>query len=375
MDKVSPYPYMGSGYVIASNAPDQLKRHAWKMQRILGNRIQLCDGVDDQTEIQAAMQAMYDAGGGPVYLSTGLFDIRSSLLMLDDRTRALTVPLIGEHATILDGRNNAGYVLSAIGTDAPAVPLEKIYIANLFIRRCTNGILLRNCWNPYLENIEIGHNADPAIGIGLTLSSGTVTGMSGLKAYGIKCWNTTTGLLLTGTGGGVGYLSINSFIKCAFQGTVGVDIPGVAGVAITTELFDQCQIEACTTGARIGTVSNVNRIKFRDCFFDGNTVDIENGAGALTTIVKGGLCHPALCTVTNAFRIFDNEDTVNHGTSVGTGAQQTIAHNLPGTPTRVVLTEYNTGGALPYESAAADAVNIYVTAVLGNTYRWKASIE
>lgn len=71
----------------------------------------------------------------------------------------------------------------------------------------------------------------------------------------------------------------------------------------------------------------------------------------------------------------------NWGTSVGTGIQQTIPHDIacnnngaPLAPQRVLLSEYNTGAALAYESAAADATNIYVTAVLNKTYRWFASL-
>lgn len=64
----------------------------------------------------------------------------------------------------------------------------------------------------------------------------------------------------------------------------------------------------------------------------------------------------------------------NSGTSTGTGAQQTIAHGLATTPNRIFLSESTTGGALAYQSAAADATNIYVTATNTKTYQWKAEI-
>jgi hypothetical protein len=64
----------------------------------------------------------------------------------------------------------------------------------------------------------------------------------------------------------------------------------------------------------------------------------------------------------------------NKGNSTGTGAQQTIAHNLAAAPTLVLLSEGTTGGAFPYQSAPADATNIYITATLNKTYTWYAKV-
>jgi len=65
----------------------------------------------------------------------------------------------------------------------------------------------------------------------------------------------------------------------------------------------------------------------------------------------------------------------NNGASTGTGAQQTIAHGCNFTPSydQVFLSERSTGGALAYQSAVPDAVNIYITAVNGKTYNWKVT--
>lgn len=63
--------------------------------------------------------------------------------------------------------------------------------------------------------------------------------------------------------------------------------------------------------------------------------------------------------------------TRNSGTSTGTGAQQTIAHGLQPTPNRVILSNED-DGANPYQSAAADGTNIYITAVNGKKYQWMA---
>ena len=66
--------------------------------------------------------------------------------------------------------------------------------------------------------------------------------------------------------------------------------------------------------------------------------------------------------------------TENYGKSTGTGAQQTIAHGLNGTATYAILTDED-AGALPYQSAAADATNIYVTAVNLKKWQWHAVIR
>ena len=54
----------------------------------------------------------------------------------------------------------------------------------------------------------------------------------------------------------------------------------------------------------------------------------------------------------------------------GTGAQQAIAHGLAVTPTaaQIILSEADTGLAIPYQSAAPDATNVNITAVNLKTY-------
>jgi len=62
------------------------------------------------------------------------------------------------------------------------------------------------------------------------------------------------------------------------------------------------------------------------------------------------------------------------GISTGTAAQQTIAHGLAGIPTYVFFSNIE-NGANPYQSAAADITNIYVTAGNGLDYAWNAIHE
>ena len=67
--------------------------------------------------------------------------------------------------------------------------------------------------------------------------------------------------------------------------------------------------------------------------------------------------------------------TENSGSSIGTGAQQTIAHGCAFTPTynQVQLSERSTGASLAYQSAGPDATNIYITAIALKDYNWKVT--
>jgi hypothetical protein len=63
--------------------------------------------------------------------------------------------------------------------------------------------------------------------------------------------------------------------------------------------------------------------------------------------------------------------TENSGQSTGTGSQQTIAHGLGFTPTWDQIALINAGvSANAYHAAIPDATNIYVTAVLGQSWAW-----
>jgi hypothetical protein len=68
--------------------------------------------------------------------------------------------------------------------------------------------------------------------------------------------------------------------------------------------------------------------------------------------------------------------TQGRGSGVGTGAQQAIAHGCSGTPdaSQVFLSEKDTGGARPYQSAPPDATNIYVKARRNRTFNWKVEL-
>jgi len=71
--------------------------------------------------------------------------------------------------------------------------------------------------------------------------------------------------------------------------------------------------------------------------------------------------------------------TVNSGSSSGTGAQQTIAHELGGNVTPVeadiTITLLAISGTVPFASASPTNTNIYITAPNGIAYSWRVDTE
>jgi len=109
---------------------------------------------------------------------------------------------------------------------------------------------------------------------------------------------------------------------------------------------------------------------------------IENvaGAPALTTGIENGGTAGGLVCERSSIRIQDVTNTYvgcvffeNWGTSTGTGAEQAISHLLSGTPTLVLLSDIETA-ALAYQSAAAAADHIHITAILNKDYAWYARL-
>ena len=66
--------------VVSNDAPMMVKLAAKVAKAIYGNRIQVCDGVDDHVQIQAAIAAL-PAGGGKVVLTEGLFNISAPIIV------------------------------------------------------------------------------------------------------------------------------------------------------------------------------------------------------------------------------------------------------------------------------------------------------
>lgn len=137
-------------------------------------------------------------------------------------------------------------------------------------------------------------------------------------------------------------------------------------------VFKRCRIHA---GGVVGIGANAtSTIEVEDTIID------DNGAGNLVYGMQGNASSPPyvhrgtvrVIGATTPYLACEYDQNSGYGT--GTGVQQTIAHGLVATPSRVYLGEYSNGGAEAYQSAPADASNIYLTAVSGRTYTWRAEL-
>lgn len=115
--------------ILSNNAPVMVKAVARVAKVALGNRIQICDGVDDDVEIQAALDAVPVTGGKVVALEGG-YSIGDTVTVSIDYT---TFELLG---TI---QNNGTTVLLTIA--ASHVKLKHgVYDANNVVNRAAIGV-------------------------------------------------------------------------------------------------------------------------------------------------------------------------------------------------------------------------------------------
>lgn len=200
----------------------------------------------------------------------------------------------------------------------------------------------------------------------------------------------TYAIKLDGTGGYCGWVKIincdiGNFAKgIAFVGTeaqckattitrglvaycdIGID----ADCGDTAEIFN-IDIHGNAVGIRVNYSFN----KITDVRFEANTNDITLTAASSANRISGGSPTTISDLGTNnriegiTYPWFKTE---NRGHETGTGLQQTIAHGCKFTPTydQVFLSERTTGGALAKQTAAPDATNIYVTAIVDKDFIW-----
>ena len=184
--------------------------------------------------------------------------------------------------------------------------------------------------------------------------------------------NSANGIIISGNhifDGGYHGISIDG---CRFIQIIGNDIIDNSQNALGT--YDGVKLSGDSQDILIkdNIIRNINFASHKYAIEEAGTsnrnIFSENSVVSVTTpyIVKIG----ALTVVKNNI----GHVTENSGTSTGTGAQQTIAHGIgPGlTPNHITLTNTD-DGANPYESAAADATNIYVTAVNLKKYTWEVN--
>jgi len=331
------------------------------------------DGTIDHsgTSAVAAIQAAIDACTANsmelVYVKEGLFDIGTTQI------DATGVNFIGSgiatriqysgtsYAIKFDGSTNAQYYTKC---------------GNFRIEPSDNdgkGILLyQRCHYFTLFDIFVDGPAH-ANSIGFTID-GFNNGCYWNNLVRLRTMDIGTGIKITTSG--TQSANANNLISCILREPYsrGVDIDDGTGTIIL--------------GGRVeGSIDNTTGLYINDnelhmygmsLEMTGTGADgIEVTANATTDIVL----FPGQITTTGTQLIdggsgvyIRHNNFVNSGKSTGTGAEQTIAHGLAITPSHVIFSNIE-DGANPYQSSAADATNIYVTAVVNQDYMWKAYYE
>jgi len=220
----------------------------------------LCDGVDDQIEINAAIQALRPCGGGKIAIREGAYSITASITVDVDN---ITIEGMGA-STALKGSARGAYEQQAL----ILCTARYIKIGSLHInvgRTDTDGINLlgNNCFTDTCI-CKDGRN-------GIYLSS------SGCKAIGCECYGNVTGINIVGCG----CEAVDC--ECHNNSSSGIRITGKG-----------CKIIGCYLYGNDGTYGAILIYGASMCTIFGN-VSIDNrialyhSAGSLNTIAGNAL--------------------------------------------------------------------------------------
>jgi len=240
-----------TAWVVASDAPADIKTFASLLQNA-GYSVWVCDGIDDQVEIQAAIDALSSAAsktepsGGLVGLTYGKYYISSPISI---STWGVHLKGAGNKATLLYLVNNADCNVIEIGvTGTPILPT--ISDLNIYANKDNNagtvhGIYMHYAGNPRIERVWID---DADIGIGSSGSSGMSIWDISILASTIE--NCGTGIRLEGYNASYGiggaYISHNYIVN----NTIGLEIYSyyTRGVEVVGNDIHGCTEEAIKVG-------------------------------------------------------------------------------------------------------------------------------
>lgn len=379
----------------------------------------VCSGTDDQVQIQAAIDAMQDSGGGEgggtVQLLEGVFVISDKIrlsasvgsmgpvvlkgagkgfsryctrIMLADNVSA-----IGEMVKpgetfcdvkdlVLDGnRISQVNTVAGIGT---AYSLPDILMSNLAILRTSgSGIklkvdkhcLIENCWVEYCDyGIEASDAGDS--GAELKIISTHITSSEKAGIY-IQGQTSRISTMITGCSvennfhglhlkGAKGVYASNSIFTSNSRGVTnnfdGIYIEDNGATPTTDVVISNCDCNSLVAPGKqrygINITGGSDYITIKNNLLRSNTTSgLNNTSSGTHNIIKSN----------------QGYITENSGTSTGTGAQQLLPHSLADTPTKVILWNIE-NGANPYQSAAADGTHIKITAIVNQDYGWQAEV-
>jgi len=374
--------FSGTTYICAARQDDR----GWVL---------VSHGTDARTVIQAAINALPTAGG-KIFIRAGTY----TLTLAIDLRQHLIIEGEGPEATVITVANNAN--CDGMRFTIPADTHVMLTIRNLTLTgNRTNNVTGR------------GINIAPAAGVLLDVHiiacyvcQWSEDGVYNSTPGGCiidRCWiefNDGDGVHFNGADGGwIFHTKISANIEhgvhvdtqcnqvrviiCEIRGNYkhGVFINAGGTVISHCKIHNNSQeLVNSYDGVRINDGKSYNRIIGNQ--IDGNNMHrygISIGANADYNItmenhfLNNVTEHYGNWGSNNICRYNRGYVTENSGNNTGTGAQQAIPHGLSGIPNRVILWDIEIG-ANAYQSAVADANNIYLLAVINQDYGWEAKI-
>jgi hypothetical protein len=164
-----------SAWVVASGAAEEIRSRATIAKAFYGDLIGICDGTDDDVQIQAAIDALSSAGG-IVQLSTGVFNTTSTITL---DSNGQVVQGMGPQSTRVDFSTGSG---AAFELGAGTTLRQRIMLKDMFIRPRTDGqnaITIDSNRQGLVENVAITGIASPTSGVGVLIKSTQVGGNRG----------------------------------------------------------------------------------------------------------------------------------------------------------------------------------------------------
>uniref|UniRef100_A0A6M3J2D2 Putative pectate lyase n=1 Tax=viral metagenome TaxID=1070528 RepID=A0A6M3J2D2_9ZZZZ len=238
-----------TAYVVASNAHPERVRAAMKAKPAMGDLVQICDGVADNVEIQAAIDTL-PAAGGRVILSEGTFTLAASVDVVD----YLTLQGQGGRSSILDGSALSAAPVKRAST-ALATRQTVLRDFGVTAKAGQYGIDGRGFYECTLKHLYI---KDASEGVHLSGNDGTAIACYWNLLSRIFCENCTEGIKLTGAynNGQANHNYIEyCYLDCkSIASSIGVDIDvGASNLVLATH------VQKAVTGMKVASncVSNM----------------------------------------------------------------------------------------------------------------------
>jgi parallel beta-helix repeat protein len=287
-----------SAVVISNDAPAVVKAVARVSKVALGNRIQICDGVDDHVQIQAALDAL-PAAGGEVRLLEGTYNVQATINLDSNQTlrgcgrntilTTTTADLIFLSAVGGAGTEKTGIVIADLQIDGGAGSISDCgiyfefvdysFIQDVYSRRHASGTAAYGAgiylWNSDFNTI-IGNTCQANGYYGIWIDTNSTNNI----VLGNICQGNDIGICLTTASGNT--VSANT---CQGNTTIGICLETTS--VNNTVSGNICQANG-THGIALDGACDNNTISGNTCQGNGNSGISITGSSDNT--ISGNTC-------------------------------------------------------------------------------------